>query len=244
MKILALDTSSKAASAAILEEGELLGEIYSSVGLTHSQTILPMTESLLAATRTALSEIGLFAVTAGPGSFTGLRIGLAAVKGMAFALDTPCLGVSTLESLAYNLLGTPGLICPVMDARCGQVYTALFAGGVDAAGGGTLHRLREDSAIPLEELFGWLEAEKKPVFLVGDGARLCYNRRKEAGGSVEHWQLAPPHLLHQRASSVALAARPAFLAGGGIPADGLVPTYLRLPQAERELLAKDSIKKG
>ena len=132
----------KAASAALWEDGVLRGEAYQNTGHTHSATSLPMAEQLLAGCGWSLSEVDGFAVTAGPGSFTGLRIGLASVKGMAFALDKPCVPLSTLEGLAYNLSGWPGLICPVMDARVGQVYTALFRWD-----GGAMHRLMEDAAI-------------------------------------------------------------------------------------------------
>lgn len=114
-----------------MEDDKLLGEFYGNVNLTHSQTIMPMVESLLTQTRVALSEIGLFAVTEGPGSFTGLRIGLSAVKGMAHALGKSCVGVSTLEALAWNLSGMDAAVCPVLDARCSQVYTALFRSGGD-----------------------------------------------------------------------------------------------------------------
>lgn len=131
MKILAIDTSSQSASCAVTEEGKLLGEFFTNVKLTHSQTILPMVENLLEQTRVALPEIGLFAVTDGPGSFTGLRIGLSAVKGMAHALGKGCVGVSTLEALAWNLSGMDAAVCPVLDARCSQVYTALFRSGGD-----------------------------------------------------------------------------------------------------------------
>ena len=232
MKIFALDTSSQSASCAVWEDGCLLGEFFTNVHLTHSQTILPMAQDLLTQTRLTLGEMDLFAVTNGPGSFTGLRIGLAAVKGMAHALGKPCLPISTLEALAYNYQGTRCLVAPVLDARCAQVYTALFRWE-----GAVLTRLCEDAAIPLSELAQRLKNLEEPVFLVGDGAEMCYNK---LGGQIgEPLLLSAPALRYTHAAAVACAAAQAaadqttFLN----PAE-LAPVYLRLPQAERELLAK------
>lgn len=230
MKLLILDTSSKAASAALWEDGVLRGEAYQNTGHTHSATSLPMAEQLLAGCGWSLSEVDGFAVTAGPGSFTGLRIGLASVKGMAFALDKPCVPLSTLEGLAYNLSGWPGLICPVMDARVGQVYTALFRWD-----GGAMHRLMEDAAIPAEELLTALAAYGEPVTLVGDGALLSAER---FAGRLLGLAVAPEHLRNQRAGAMAPLAARLFAEGQTVPAGDLVPRYLRLPQAERELKLK------
>lgn len=227
MKILALDTSSQAASAALLEDGKLLGESFINIPTTHSQTILPMAQQLLTAVGIPLAEIDRFAVTCGPGSFTGLRIGLSAIKGMAFALNKPCCGVSTLESLAWNLAGWSGLVCPVMDARCKQVYTALFD-----CSDGTPRRLWEDQALSIEEWQTKLPPGKS-VILVGDGARLCYNSFEKIPDGLT---TAPAHLLYQRAASVALCAQEGELVSPG----QLVPAYLRLPQAQRELLARQN----
>lgn len=233
MKLLAIDTSSQSASCALLEDEVLLGEFFTNVNLTHSQTIMPMVESLLAQTRTSLADIDLFAVTDGPGSFTGLRIGLSAVKGMAHALCRRCVGVSTLEALAYNLYGQDCIVAPVLDARCSQVYTALFRWD-----GFALTRLEEDSAIRLDELSARLKNVGKRVFLVGDGAKMCYTICKE---NAEQVALASPASLFTRASSVALAAFHAANDPARVisPAE-LVPAYLRLPQAERELLARQT----
>ena len=233
MKILALDTSSLAASAALWEDGQLLGENYTNVHLTHSRTIMPMVEQLFANTGCRLEEVDLFGVSTGPGSFTGLRIGLAAVKGMAFSIQKPCAGVSTLEALAQNLSLADGLVCPVMDARCKQVYTALFA----CTPGQGLTRLVEDSAMSLEDLEKILQTQNRPVFLVGDGAQLCYN---EFNGRVNHLLVAPAPLLHQRAASVAQVAGRLARENKLLTPGELVPSYLRLPQAQRELLARKS----
>ena len=147
MKILALDSTAIAASVALCEDGELLGEYTVRNGNTHSQTLLPMVESLLAFFECTADDIDLFAASAGPGSFTGVRIGAATLKGLAFGTNKPCIGVSTLESLAYNLIGQNGLICPVMNARRKQVYTALFR-----AKNGQMERLMPDSALAITEL--------------------------------------------------------------------------------------------
>lgn len=230
MKILAIDTSSQSASCAVTEDGKLLGEFFTNVKLTHSQTILPMVENLLEQTRVPLPEIGLFAVTDGPGSFTGLRIGLSAVKGMAHALGKGCVGVSTLEALAWNLQGLDAAVCPVLDARCSQVYTALFRSGGDFP-----ERLAADEAVSLSELGERLKKFGERVFLVGDGAEMCYNVFKDR---VANLTLPSPALRFPRASSAALAAGRAYLRGDVLPPASLAPAYLRLPQAERERLAK------
>ncbi len=230
MKILALDTSSQAASCALLEEQRPIGSFYIDAKLTHSQTILPMVESMFSACQQKLGDVDLFVVSNGPGSFTGLRIGTAAIKGMAHALQKPCIGLSTLEGLAYNMVGRSGIVCAVMDARCAQVYTALF----DLDNGMT--RITEDMAIPLTELQEILKNQEKAVVLVGDGAVLCYNSLVEQEGFT-HVSLAPVHQRLQNAYSVGLAAVEKHLQESA-PARELQPSYLRLPQAQRELLKK------
>ncbi|MBP1581584.1 MAG: tRNA (adenosine(37)-N6)-threonylcarbamoyltransferase complex dimerization subunit type 1 TsaB [Oscillospiraceae bacterium] len=229
MKILALDTSSQAASCALLEDEHPIGTFYIDAKLTHSQTILPMVENVLTACQQKLQDVDLFVVSNGPGSFTGLRIGTAAVKGMAHALKKPCIGLSTLEGLAYNMIGHSGIVCAVMDARCNQVYTALF----DLDNG--MQRITEDLAIPLEELKKIIKNQEKSVVLVGDGAVLCYNSIVEE--DRDDLILAPAHQRLQNAYSVGLAALRAHLQEAA-PARELVPAYLRLPQAQRELLKK------
>lgn len=223
MKILALDSSAVAASAAIVEDGKILGENYINVGLTHSQTLLPMLKSLLQCSGLTIKDIDLLSITNGPGSFTGVRIGVAAIKGLAFADDKPCAPVSTLESLAYNLSGSDCIACAVMDARCNQVYNAMFDCSEDG-----IKRLTEDAAIKIDELPEILSNYDKQVVLVGDGASLCYEALKDRLPNIK---LAPAHLSFQRASSVAFAAEKAK----AVPASELLPLYLRMPQAEREL---------
>ncbi len=231
LKILAFETSAKAGSVALLEEDTLLAENYCNTGLTHSQTLMTMAEDLLKTCKLTAQDVQAVAVAAGPGSFTGVRIGVAAAKGFAWGGEIPCVGVSTLEAMALQLGAFEGLICPVMDARRSQVYNALFE-----ARAGVLTRLREDRAISLEDLGAELKKEEKPIFLVGDGAVLCYNTLHS---QVPVLVLPPEHKRHQRASGVALAAQ--RLLAQGETGDGatLTPNYLRLSQAERERLEKE-----
>ena len=170
MLILAFETSAKAASVALMEGQTLLGETYQNTGLTHSQTLLPMAQELIKNCGYAPEQIQAVAVAAGPGSFTGVRIGVAAAKGFAWGKELPCYGVSTLEAMALNLGVWDGLVVPVMDARRSQVYTATFR-----AREGMMERLCEDRAISLQDLGEELKNENQPIFLVGDGSVLCYN---------------------------------------------------------------------
>lgn len=230
MTILAMDTSSKAASCALLRQGELRGEFFLNAGLTHSQTIMPMVDHLLKTAGAELGSVDLFAVSTGPGSFTGLRIGISAVKGMAFACGKPCASVSTLEALAANLWGYPGYILPAMDARRSQVYTALFR-----CEDGPPRRLWEDCALPVEELGERLFRLDGPVTLVGDGAELC---RRSLGERFPRLKAAAPTLLHQRAGGVAMVAA-RLSQEEWTDAAELSPAYLRLPQAERERMERE-----
>ena len=237
---LVLEGSAAAASCALLEEEKVLGESFVNIRQTHSQTLLPMAEGLLGSCGLTPKDLDFLAVTRGPGSFTGLRIAMAAVKGMAFAAGKPCVGVSTLEALARSLAGFEGSAAAVMDARCGQVYAGLFSladGRVERTAGG------EDAAISIEELGERLGALKKPVFLVGDGAELCYNRLSESlspEDAPRDWlRVAPPHLRYQRAAAAGAAALDAWQRGEAVSAAELVPAYLRLPQAVRELQRKN-----
>ena len=229
--ILAFETSAKAASVALLEQGKLLGESYQNTGLTHSQTLLSMAEDLIKNCGRTVQDVTAVAVAAGPGSFTGVRIGVAAAKGFAWAKELPCYGVSTLEAMAYGLGIWEGFVVPTMDARRSQTYTAIFR-----AEQGRLTRVEEDCAISYEELGEKLKNCKKSVFLVGDGAVLCYNTLVDR---VPGLVLPPEHKLHQRAAGVALVAQQQIDAG--LLGDGanLTPNYLRLSQAERERLEKE-----
>ena len=230
MLILAFETSAKAASAALLEDGRLLGESYQNTGLTHSQTLLGMAEDLLAQCGKTVAQVTAVAVAAGPGSFTGVRIGVAAAKGFAWGRELPCYGVSTLEAMALSLGAWQGYVCPCMDARRSQVYNALFS-----VSQGTLERLREDRAIALTELAEELKALDGPIFLVGDGSTLAY---RTLSGEIPNLVLPPEHRMHQRADGVALLAAQKIAAGEPGDANALTPNYLRLSQAERERMEK------
>lgn len=226
MRILAFETSAKAASVAILEEDKLLGESYLNCGQTHSRTLMKLAEELLSVCELTAEDITAVACAAGPGSFTGVRIGTAAAKGFAWGRELPCVGVSTLEAMAQQARLFEGIVCCAMDARRAQVYNAVFS-----CEGGILTRLTEDRAISLEELTESLKNEKKPKIMVGDGAQLCYNT---IGKTVSGCILAPEHIVMQRASGVALAARRLLLTGADFDGAALAPNYLRLSQAERE----------
>ncbi len=237
MKILAVECSDKPVSCALVEDGKIICESFLSIGATHSQTLQPMLRSMLKNADIDIASVDKFAVSVGPGSFTGLRIGIAAVKGMAFGCGKPCVGVSTLHSAAYGMIACRGIICAVMDARCGQVYTATFY-----SDGEKLTRLCSDRAIMVTELCDDLrrlkesaEYSDEPIFLVGRGNDMCYNSLKD---TVPDLFLAPPHTCCQRASYVALLASEY----DDITANELLPSYLRLPQAERELKAKNQLK--
>lgn len=231
MNILCIDTSAKTASVCILNEETILSEFSVNAGLTHSQTIMPMCEDALSCARMTLKEIDAYAVSAGPGSFTGVRIGVSAVKGLATANEKPCIPVSTLLGLAHNLPAEDGIICAVMDARRNQVYNALFRWKK-----GSCIRLCDDRAVSITDLGVALKNFDENIFLVGDGADLCYNNLRE---ELPFLRLAPRHLKLQRAASVGLAALKEWQAGSYCSANELMPVYLRLSQAERERLEKE-----
>lgn len=235
MKILAIETSAKAASVCLCEDEFLIAQSYQNSGLTHSQTILPMCESMLSSCGVDKKDVDLIACAAGPGSFTGLRIGLATAKGLAWSLEKPCCGVSTLEAMAWQAAHVPGEIICAMDARRNQVYNARFR-----SDGSRLERICEDRAISLADLFGELE-EKKGQIVVGDGAELCYNYGRKVGAELI---LAPAHLRFQTAWGVARAALDQARAGRLTDAEGLNANYIRLSQAERERLERIQKTKG
>ena len=236
MLILAFESSAKAASVALVRDGVLLAESFQHSGKTHSATLMPMAEQILKDCELTAGDLDCVAVAKGPGSFTGVRIGVAAAKGLAWAADKPVCGVSTLLAMADQMAHLKGIICPVMDARRGQVYNALFA-----SDGEKLTRMTSDRAISLEELRKELETAEKPIFLVGDGSKLCYNTLKDELPGLVY---PPAHLEMQRASGVAVAAYSMALAGEMTPARDLTPNYLRLSQAERERNEKLNQMKG
>ena len=222
MNLLAVDTAGKTAGVAVFQDGRLLYECCLNAGLTHSETLLPLVDTALRLTGLTPADIDLYGVNAGPGSFTGLRIGLAAVKGLAFARSTPCAPVSTLEALAACHVGEGTVLC-ALDARRAQVYWAAF----DLA---THTRLTEDTAAPVASLEKFVQDCKKPLFFVGDGATLCYNSYKQVCGVAA----CPPALQVLRGAGVALAAKAMWEAGACVPPAALLPDYHRLSQAERE----------
>lgn len=235
MKILALESSAVAASVALCEDETLLAQSFQNSGLTHSQTLLPMVRTVLESCGLGTEDLDLIAVANGPGSFTGLRIGVAAAKGLAWAAEKPCAGCSTLESMAWNLAGLTGEVCAAMDARRHQVYNARFR--VD---GETVERLTPDRAISLEALVEELSGTETVQIVVGDGAKLCYDALAKAGIPA---RLAPPNLRMQSAWGVARLGLELARAGKTVTSQALAPDYHRLSQAERERLERDEAAK-
>lgn len=234
MKVLSLDSSAQSASVCIydLDNDKLIGEFYINTNLTHSQTLVPMIDALLSSTKLELSDIDVFAVNVGPGSFTGIRIGVSVIKGMAMALDKPCVGISTLESMAYNYIEADNVVvCSCMDARRNQVYNALFSVAY-----GEVTRLCSDRAVSVEELLSELSDFDVPVILVGDGAQLTYNYILENNSNIV---LAKSNSRYQSAKSVALCSAQYINNNDTISAAVLMPSYLRPSQAERERLNKE-----
>lgn len=227
MKILALDSTALTASVAVCDDEKLLSEFTVNNGNTHSETILPMIESMLKRLNLTAKDIDVFACSAGPGSFTGVRIGASTIKGLAFGSDKPCIGISTLRSLAYNIQGCGGIICPVMNARRGQVYNALF--GSDGA------RICEDRALAIEELCEEL-TNKGRVYLCGDGADITY---RGFAGRVDA-VVVPERYVYQSGYAVAQCALTDYNNGVRTMDIELTPVYLRLSQAERERLERES----
>jgi len=228
MLILALESSAKAASAAVARDGVLLKMEYQDSGLTHSCTLLPMAEKVMADCGVKMAELDAVAVSHGSGSFTGIRIGVSTVKGLCWASEKPAIGVSTLEAMAWNGENAPegSLICCAMDARRSQVYNALFEFSDRKP-----HRLTKDRPIGLEELTEELKKYQKPIFVLGDGGELCYNHLLENNLTVT---LAEKEIRMQNAWGVCRAAEEKQPAGAG----ELLPVYLRLSQAERERLER------
>lgn len=222
--ILGIDSSAITAGCALCDGGRIIAEQFLNTKHTHSQTLLPMVESMLKSADVSLSDVDAIAITSGPGSFTGLRIGIASVKGMAMGANKPCVEVSTLEAIAYNFIGIDGIICCAMDARCGQVYNALFS-----SRNGVITRMCDDRAIKAVDLYEEIKTLGGRIILAGDGAELLDE-------VTEHsFTLAPMPLRYQRGSGVCFAAE----GRETVEAATLMPSYLRLPQAERERLERE-----
>lgn len=225
LTILAVDSSAKAASAAILRDSKILGEFFVNSGFTHCETLLPMIDDMLRRCRISMGEVDCFAVSTGPGSFTGIRIGVCTIKGLAAPRGVPCIGVSTLEAAAMGVTDMEGIACCVMDARRDQFYNALFS-----VHGGKVNRLCEDRAVSADILQTELQNFKEPVILVGDGAELCYNNMQ----NIRNVGIASVSSRLQRAAGVAMVAADKAKIGQTVSPEKLVPVYLRPSQAERE----------
>ena len=230
MKILALECSASPCSAAILEDGKIISSAFVNVKITHSQTLMMLVEGVLKSSLTGIDDIGGVAVGIGPGSFTGIRIGISAVKGLASPEKLPCVGVSTLEAIAENLSDKNALICAVMDAKCNQVYNAVFN-----AENGEIARICEDRAISIEnlkkELNSLSQKYEKSVIIAGDGSDVFYPAVLEDKNIIK----ADEKHIYQNAVGVAFCAAKCFIKNETVLPEALNPVYLRLPQAEREL---------
>jgi len=226
MLTLAVDSSAGPVSVALAEGGKILGETLLNTRQTHSETLMPALQNMLRMTGTGIDEIELLAVTNGPGSFTGVRIGISCVKGIAFTKNIPCIAISTLEAIAFGGICYEGKeICAVMDARRSQVYHGSFL-----IKNSRPQRLCADEAISIEALHEQKKNHGDRLVLMGDGAALCYETFGKCGAI-----LAPEDIRYQRASSVALAAHIKDFQKEAVDPGELIPFYLRPPQAEREL---------
>ena len=219
MKILALDSTAKTSTVAVLEDDSLLGLFSANIKNTHSETLLPMIKSLLESLRLTNEDIDAYAVSEGPGSFTGVRIGVSTIKGLAFARNKKCVGISTIEALAENLEGFSGIICPIMNARRGQVYTGAFLDG---------NRIIDDCCMLLENLIPELEKYNKPIYFNGDGYDLIKNE------DIKNKIQTPQLLIYQNAYSVGKLAYKKIMNNEVSDDISLRVEYLRKAQAERE----------
>lgn len=234
MKILAFDGTAKAATVAVSEDEKILGLYTVDNGLTQSELLLPMAENLLKSLKLKFSDIDIYATSVGPGSFTGVRIGVSLVKGLAFGRNVPCVSVSTIEALAENLSGLRGIIVPCMDARRGQVYSATFR-----CNGKEIERITEDRAIALSTLAEELKQYDEPIYLSGDGYQVAKVALTNAGIKLEE---TPELLILENGASVAKVAKRKFDKGEFLSDSEISPLYLRMPQAERERLEREKTK--
>lgn len=234
MKILSIECSATPCSVAIIEDGKIIASSFVNVKLTHSQTLMPMLENILKSAMININDIDAFAVSNGPGSFTGIRIGISAIKGLAAPNKKQCVGVSTLRSMAENFKNTNCVVCAVMDARCNQLYNALFS-----VKNGEIERLCEDRAILCEELKEELsKLESNNIIIVGDGADVFYPCVRDNKNII----LSDIKSRYQNAVGVGFVAEELINTGNSLSPNELLPVYLRLPQAERELKSKGETK--
>ncbi|MGN8888737.1 tRNA (adenosine(37)-N6)-threonylcarbamoyltransferase complex dimerization subunit type 1 TsaB [Blautia sp. HCP28S3_G10] len=237
MKILGLDSSGIVASVAVVEDDVLIAEYTVNYKKTHSQTLLPMLDEIVKMTELDLNSVDAIAVAAGPGSFTGLRIGSATAKGLGLALKKPLVAIPTVEGLAYNLYDTQGIICPIMDARRKQVYTGIYRFED--------HRLRvleDQMAVPMEELISKLNKLGQPVTFLGDGVSVFREMIRQE--LAVPFAFAPAHINKQRAAAIAALGMEYYREGKTQTAMEHVPDYLRVSQAERERAEKLKIENG
>jgi len=232
MKILALDTSTGCGSATILDDGIVIGHNFINTKITHSETIIKLVDNILDTTRTNIDDIDIFACSKGPGSFTGVRIASSIIKGFCFNGDIPCISVSTLLGLAYNLIDTNGIILTVLDARRNQFYTAVFK-----CENGKIKRLLEDSAIDIDKIGDLIDIYDEQIYLLGDGATKCYEYLKKDFVNV---RLSSQNTVHSSSLGVALACFNDL--DSKTTAKTLIPNYIRLSQAEKDL--KEKQKRG
>lgn len=227
MKILGIDSSGMVASAAVAADNTLVAEFTVNNKQTHSQTLLPMIDQVIQMSGIALQEIDAIAIAAGPGSFTGLRIGASTAKGLGLALDKPIVPVPTLEGMAYRLAGSNGLVCPMMDARRNQVYTGIYHVATDK-----LDVVADQKAVDVREILQELAEYQEPVIFLGDGVPVYQEVIAEC--CQGEYQLAPLHLSRQSAAAVAALGEIYYRQGKTETAQEHRPVYLRKSQAERE----------
>ena len=237
MKILGIDSSGLVATVAIQSDDILVGEYTIHNKKTHSQTLLPMIQDMLRMAEVPVEELDAIAVAAGPGSFTGLRIGAATAKGLGQALNIPLVAVSSLEGLAYNLAGADALVCPIMDARRNQAYYGIY----DVSGELPVVVAEQDAA-PIDTVLQKARETGREMIFVGDGVPVFANRIAEEEGLA--YRLGADNVRYQKASSVAALGRKLMEQGKGMPAECFAPIYLRLSQAERERMEKENISSG
>lgn len=219
MKILAIDSTANTSTVALLENETLLGIYTANTKNTHSETLLPMVKHLMSTLNVSIDQIDAYAVSNGPGSFTGVRIGVATIKGLAFGRNKRCVEVSTIEALSENLEGFSGIVCPIMNARRGQVYTGAFLNG---------KRIIDDTCMMLDDLIPMLEEYNESIYFVGDGYSLIENK------GVKNLMNTPEMLRYQNAYSVGKIAYKKLLSDEATTDRELSVEYLRKPQAERE----------
>lgn len=237
MNILMIDTSGPACGVAVMKDGKIAYEAQLVSGRTHSQRVMPMVDTALAMSEVSMSEIDLFGAVLGPGSFTGVRIGVSTVKALAHAAGKPCIGVDALQALAANVTGFEGIICPILDARAQQVYGAMFRAG------DVPERMMDDEAMKLVDFLALVQKTGEPALFLGDGVAVCETKIRETLGGQAHFA-KPQHMNLRAGSACALAAHLAQEGSAVTDYIHLLPLYLRAPQAERERAAKEAAKHG